>query len=461
MKLTHKLFYRFTAILLVLVVLALPSCKKYVEVGIAPDKLTDEQTYSSDASATSYVLSLYSYFPSVYNIGYFTLLGGVLSDELQYTGSDADLQSFNQSAVASASITLGNYLWNYPYQVIRQTNLAISGITGSTAITSATKNQLLGEAKFFRAYTYFYLVNYEGAVPLSLNPSGLENANLPRSSTDAVYSQIISDLKEAQASLPEAYAGTASTKARVNKWAATALLAKVYLYRNDYVNADLQSTMVIGSGVYTLPALSNTFINTSSETILQFQTFYGYSTFGSSFRSSTSAANIAPPAYVLHPTFTKSFETGDNRKTSWVDSTTYNAVKYYRINKYKLSVATAGNEYNIVLRLGEQYLIRAEARAQQNNISGSATDLNMVRNRAGLGNTTAITQAALLTAIANERKVELFGEYANRWFDLKRTGRVDAVLAPLKSTWKSTGALMPIPYTQLLLNTNLTQNPGY
>jgi hypothetical protein len=125
--------------------------------------------------------------------------------------------------------------------------------------------------------------------------------------------------------------------------------------------------------------------------------------------------------------------------------------------------ATAGNENSVILRLAEQYLIRAEARAQINsNLAGSQSDLNKVRNRAGLANTTATTQSTLLTAIANERKVELFGEFSHRWFDLVRTGQVNTVIGALKpTTWKPTAVLMPVPYSQILLNTNLIQNTGY
>ena len=126
--------------------------------------------------------------------------------------------------------------------------------------------------------------------------------------------------------------------------------------------------------------------------------------------------------------------------------------------------ATAGNEYNVLLRLAEQYLIRAEARAQRDKITGSgsaAEDLNVVRSRAGLLGTTATTKTAMLLAIENERAHELFSELGHRWFDLKRTGRADAVLGPQKATWTSTAVLFPIPASQILYNNKLNQNLGY
>jgi hypothetical protein len=120
----------------------------------------------------------------------------------------------------------------------------------------------------------------------------------------------------------------------------------------------------------------------------------------------------------------------------------------------------------MVFRLAEQYLIRAEARAQQGNVSGSQSDLNAIRTRAGLPNTTANDKASLLTAIQHERQVEMFTEWGHRWFDLKRTGTIDAVMsviAPAKGggAWNSNKALLPLPLGDLQADQNLTQNPGY
>lgn len=447
--------------LLTVMMLSSTSCKKYVDVGVSPNLVSTTQAFNSDASATSTIVSLYSYYPTTSGIRYASVLGGISSDEMQYTSSDASVQQFAQDALVNTNSYSENYLWSYAYQVVRETNLAINGINSSASISAAAKSQLLGEAKFMRAFTYFYLVNFFGGVPLSLDPVELNNATLPRATTQAVYTQIITDLKDAVNLLPANYAGIANFKARPNKWAAAALLARVYLYNKDYVNAEALSTQVIGSGTYTLPAPSSAFINTSPEVILQFATQFGYSIFGSPFGAANTSTNVVLPTYALYPNFTKLFEKGDTRKTNWVDSLNYNGTKYYRIAKYKLATATAGNEYNVVLRLAEQYLIRAEARAQQGNIAGAQADINVVRTRAGLPNTTAATQGDLLTAIAAERKVELFGELAHRWFDLKRTGQTGKVLSPLKPTYKATSDLFPIPYSQLLINPALNQNPGY
>ncbi len=123
------------------------------------------------------------------------------------------------------------------------------------------------------------------------------------------------------------------------------------------------------------------------------------------------------------------------------------------------------SEYIMVLRLGEQYLIRAEARAEQNNMSGAIADLNVIRNRAGLFNYTGPSDLqSVLTAILHERQVELFTEWGHRWFDLKRTGSLNSLLGSPGNicqakggTWSPDWALLPIALGEIQTNSHLTQ----
>ena len=163
-----------------------------------------------------------------------------------------------------------------------------------------------------------------------------------------------------------------------------------------------------------------------------------------------------------------SFEANDNRKVigKWVKSVTVNNITYYYPFKYKIGrVNVPASEYSMVLRLAEVFLIRAEARAQQNIIDGAKFDINLIRTRAGLGNTTADDKASLLAAILHERQVELFTEWGHRWFDMKRSESLDAIMTPICTqkggTWMTTAQLYPIPTFELGLNSNLIQNPGY
>jgi hypothetical protein len=169
------------------------------------------------------------------------------------------------------------------------------------------------------------------------------------------------------------------------------------------------------------------------------------------------------PAYTLRNETYQSFESAaDLRRSSWTITKTIAGKIYYGINKYKVNTGT-GNEYSVALRLAELYLIRAEARAQQGNLGTAKADLDMIRTRAALPAVSAsLTQAQMLAAIEQERKVELFGEWGHRWLDLKRTSRADAVIGAIKpATYKPTSVLYPVPQSQILLNNSLTQNPSY
>jgi hypothetical protein len=147
-------------------------------------------------------------------------------------------------------------------------------------------------------------------------------------------------------------------------------------------------------------------------------------------------------------------------------------IPYYYTFKYRIGSTNGTStpvEYTTVLRLAEQYLIRAEARARQGNMTGGAADLNIIRNRAGLSNYSgAMDQTSLINAIMHERQIELFAEWGHRWFDLIRTGSVDTVLGSPGNvcqskggTWSSNSKLYPISQTELTNDPNLTQNPAY
>jgi starch-binding outer membrane protein, SusD/RagB family len=140
---------------------------------------------------------------------------------------------------------------------------------------------------------------------------------------------------------------------------------------------------------------------------------------------------------------------------------------YYYPFKYKSSVLNSPvTEYLMMMRLGEQYLIRAEARVQKNDFVGAKADINIIRKRAGLANTSANDKSSLLAAVLHERQVELFSEWGHRWFDLKRTGAADSVMSivtPQKGggVWKAYQKYYPIPLSEIQSNPNLNQNLGY
>ncbi|MBS1603187.1 MAG: RagB/SusD family nutrient uptake outer membrane protein [Bacteroidetes bacterium] len=437
------------------------SCKKYVDAGAPVNALTVDKIYNDSLSTLGVVLSLYSGSATNGVNGQNLILNtcqyGAMSADDGYYFNDASYDPYRTNTLSG---NLGNVIYTYAYPVINIANNAIAGIGGSN-FSTAFKNQLLGECKFWRAYAYFILVNYYGDVPLITSTDVTANATKPRTPSAQVYEQVVADLKDAEALLQPSY--PSAERARVNRLAASALLARVYLYQKNWAAAETEATAVIGSGTYSLEAnLNNVFVKTSNETIWQIISNVSAGITGVTRMGRSWLPPSTTPVFVLYDTLAKTFETGDLRMSNWTRSLSYNGTTFYYPYKYKIrTTSVSGNEYSVMLRLAEQYLIRSEARAMQNNIAGAQADIDAVRARAGLPATTAATQADLLTALEKERWTELFTEMSERWLNLKRTGRIDAVLSKTKPQWQSYQALYPIPISEITANPKLTQNAGY
>lgn len=467
----------FSILLVLASGISLFSCKKYVDAGTPVNLLTPDKVFSDSTATLGAVLALYSnaningtsLYPTIGSASliYDLCMYGAMSADEAYLYNNSYYDPYRTNTLA-ASANPGNVIYPFPYQAVNIADKDIEGISGSSALSTPLKNQLIGECEFWRAYAYFNLVNYFGDVPLVTTTNVAANAALPRTPATDVYKQIIADLADAKAKVSVAY--PSAEKARVNQATVYALLARVYLYQQKWDSAEYYATQVIGSGNYSLePDLNNVFIKTSKETIWQTISHVSAGTSGVTKMGVSWIPSGTVPIFVLYDTLAKTFETGDQRLANWTKSMTYNGSTFYYPYKYKIRVNTAsGNEYNVMFRLAEQYFIRSEARAMQNNLSGAQDDLNMVRNRAGLANTTAATQADLLLALEHERWVELFTEMSDRWYNLKRTGRIDAVLPLTKAAlftpqnpWQPFQALYPIPLSEITSNPRLTQNPLY
>jgi hypothetical protein len=182
---------------------------------------------------------------------------------------------------------------------------------------------------------------------------------------------------------------------------------------------------------------------------------------------------IPYPSYPLFISLTNNlinaFDTGDLRKKAWIDSSKDNNnnnfyyPRKYIIDRGQIRINNPVPQYYTLFRLAEQYLLRAEARAQQSKLPEAIADINVIRTRAGLPSLpNTLSQAQTMTAIEQENRIEFFAEWGHRWLDLKRWGRADAVLGPIKgSNWQTTDQLYPIPQRELITDPNLTQNPGY
>jgi starch-binding outer membrane protein, SusD/RagB family len=341
--------------------------------------------------------------------------------------------------------------------------------------TPATQQQLRGEAKVLRAFFYFYLVNLFGDVPIVTSTDFTVNSVVKRSPVSAVYEQIIADLEDAKSLLSDNYLDgnlqkySVPERVRPTKWAASALLARAYLFNNEYQNAESEATAVIGNtSLFGLSLLSEVFQKNSNEAIWQLQPVTPNHNTEEGWLfvlPETGPDSYSWPVY-LDSAFLGEFETGDERKNSWIGSVAIGSETFSYPYKYKeATFGSAVTEYLMVFRLAEQYLIRAEAKAQQNDMAGGLSDLNAIRNRASLANSDATDQSSLLKAIMQERQVELFTEWANRWLDLKRTNSIDAIMTDATirkgGEWNNYQQLYPLPLSDIQRNPNLTQNTGY
>jgi hypothetical protein len=440
------------------------ACEEFVNIDPPRTDLTKAVVFKNDATANAAMIDIYYGMMltgfasgSTSSITYF----GTFSSDEQLCYSVDIVQEFSDNELTQQNgFVLA--LWSEMFKTIFKANSLIEGIAESRSVSEGLKIQLVGEAKFIRAFCYFYLVNLFGDVPLVVTTDYITNANIPRTPSVEVYQQIIKDLIDAQNVLPRNYAFAGNERVRANSWAATALLARTYLHIEEWNSAELEATKIIqNTTLFTLvPGLDSVFHKNSTEAILQFHTTFwpnDYLTFR------VYAENGGPTDGAFRPAFLNNFEANDQRLTQWVRSVDAGGTMYFYPGKYQNH--TKAEEYSTLFRLAEIYLIRAEARAQlDNNINGSREDLNTIRQRAGLGETLAHDKATLIAAIEHERIVELFTEQGLRWMDLKRTDRADAVLAPIKgSTWQSTDVLYPIPLSQLLNDPAMkdAQNPGY
>jgi len=490
-------------ILVIFLSLFSSSCKKLVETEPPSIYLTGTNVFSNDATAIAVLNGIYINLNAngqpIQGVQSISLLAGLGADELKlYDG----VTSFNYLSYYKNQLTevldvasAGSEHWSPLYNYVFKCNAAIEGLEHNNVLTPIVRTQLLGEAKFLRAFFYFYLVNLFGDVPLALTTDPEKNTLLARSHKEDVYKQIVADLQDAENNLSEKYLnetllGSTIERVRPTKWAAASLLARVYLYLGEWGKAETKATFVINNNaLFELPPLNNVFLKNSRESIWQLQpTDINFNTVEAQVLViPPSGPNAGANPVYLSDTLLNSFEPGDLRAKNgnWVDTTIFaltnslnDTVAY--ANKYKLnlldttistSTGTANlKEYFMMLRLAEQYLIRAEARAQLGNINGGIDDLNTVRSRAfsPAKPTDANNKETLLARILHERQVELFMEWGHRWLDLKRVGQIDNVMngiTPLKSNgdpWMPYQQWYPLPlYSDLRIAPNLVQNEGY
>jgi hypothetical protein len=480
--------------LLVLVLLGLNSCEKFLELepesqGIAVSNTSSDSIFFKSATEAEAALAgAYADFKNEYfELDYF-VNGDAQSDDA-YAGADnpANFQIDDYKLDATNSNVSRD--WRYLYATIGKCNTVINNVNAvnDPAMSAARKTEIIGEASFIRAFMYFQAVQLWGDVPLQLKEvKTISAATLDeiypqifpaRSPQAEVYAQIIADLETALANVPV----SGAHKGFVTKGAVNAVLAKVYATQSpqDWNKVKQYCDAVIAGGYTLLPdydqlwALGN---ENTSESIFEINYNGGApdGNWGTKMFRGLDWKKFNIPSNDLLGLFDAE---GDGKRKSasvifdnvsgkWSDPH-WPQTQYPFVNKWR-NFQEGSNQNYIFIRLADILLLKAEALNELGDQAGAAALVNQVRARVNLAATTATSQADMRLAIAKERRLELAFE-GHRWFDLKRTGRAIEVMnnvkgvngASLNYNLTPERLVWPIPQAELDKNIKLRQNSGY
>lgn len=361
----------------------------------------------------------------------FDLFGGELTTK-QSTNS---LDLIN--SLASANNSLIKEAWQGYYKALMQVNNVYS--IAQDLPEGSQKNQVLGECHYFRAYIHLCLVTRYGDVPLMKENT---DAKVSRTPAAEVWAFIKDELDKSIGLL-----GTPTTTAYLSKDAATALRARVALYTGDKTLAKNLAESLIADARYGLDSYDKIFRGGNNKEVifafscLTIESSIAISTLFYSYNHPNSGSYVYAPAKEVMNMFADT----DTRKE--VSITTMDNLNF--MNKYPSG--QKGTDPVVISRIGEMYLISAEAQGLANGLSR----LNDLRAFRGLPAVYPGTEAAFIDAILDERRHELLCE-GHRWYDLVRLGKAVEKLGILEHM-----TLMPIPEAERQVNKNLTQNKGY
>ncbi len=430
----------------------LTSCANYLDVKPL-ESISDTQTIYDKTSSETAIRGVYSALASGNYYGTtFQSIGYLSGDNIQWTGSQSQVQEFINKKVNAENSTISG-AWTAIYVTINRANNVLAKVPTVTdpLLTDALKNQIIGEAYFIRALAYFDLARTWGGVPIVTKPtaSPTENRGIGRSTQAETYAQVLKDLEAAEPLLP-----ATTDRYRATRKTVWALRARYHLYQKEWAKAEEYATKLLTDTNYRLLKPFNAFFANDARGTKEsvFEIFYSANepnAHRNQWQPQTNggtrqwAPNDAIVALLNDPTVggTRSTLVAKDNQNRWYGNL------YYR---------TPATDPSYVIRIAELYLIRSEARANQDKIADALADLNAVRDRAGIAASTASTKDNVLLAIENERRVE-FALEPHRWYDIVRTGRAAQVF----NLSDANRFVLPIPAGELLIDKSLVQNKGY
>ncbi|MGJ1363612.1 RagB/SusD family nutrient uptake outer membrane protein [Sphingobacterium spiritivorum] len=447
--------------LITMIVTLSTSCNKFLDRD-PMGQIAQDQFFNSETNANAAVLGAYRTMMNSFSFGQSIVIVPEFSaGHVRHSASFPEYQNFAEHKIQAINPWTAN-MWQAVYATINAANQIIEEVPNMTPamITGEKKNIFVGEAKFIRALNYFFLVRAFNKVPLKLTYTKEgDNFDIPESGKEAIYTQIVNDLTEAVAALPQANPNTGdAAKGRASYWAAKALLAKVYLYQaaftNDYKKAaDLANEIITTAGFGLVTDFSTIWTTqNTNEAIFEIQ----FDDQATNPLAAVANDNASVLFFAKDSTIQDLYSPQDKRRAFTVKKGSKNN---YFMGKFPNFSPASQNL--TVIRLAEIYLIHAEAQARVDNSVSTAAynSLKAVQDRAGVTVpiSTYSNLEAFITAVQEEKEKELMFE-GETWFDYSRT---KLALRKYDTLTDERYLLYPIPSAQIALGTGLTQNPGY
>lgn len=397
------------------------------------------------------------------------IAGDFTADYIQFNGTFNDYRELGTKQITAANGAV-DALWGGLYRTIYVANFMLENLPKVAGVPEATRKQVTAEARFLRGFANFIGAYTYGDIPQVTTTAQSANRTISRTSRATILASVLADYQAALTDLPDVSSGSTNITTNatfLNKVSCQAAMARFYLYQKNWAKAEELATSVINSGVYKLETNYVDIVTRdfTGESILE----VGYNLSDDPGTSTFGLNNILVGRREVIPSnqlvlLLTSAEAGTRQQTITFDSKNLRGSDNgWTVRKY--GTASEDNNNIVLIRLAEMYLIRAEARAQlgrQTGATGAVADLNVLRTRAKAPAITTTVQADVLLAVERERVYELAFE-GHRWYDLVRTGRVQAVMSAFSSNWNSRYELWPIPQREIQQNPALSgqQNPGY
>ena len=479
--------------------LALVSCNKVIET---EPEFTKERSQLF-TTITDYEYSLTGTYALLKQTGYFgsggqttstwSNLPDMMTDNLVQTGEDLGNWTGQVNWVYAADDDDIAVAYQAAYLVIRQANITLNNLDQFSSTMGTAVNRIKGQALAIRGMAHFDLLRYWG-VNFDRNSTALGIAYVTtedkeirpsRLTVKATYDSIFNDMRDAEVLLGavDKSINTATNRTSIDVNGVRALLARIYLYAKDYVNAEAYASLAITAfPLATSITFPQIWKDESQAEVLWAVSFNaGEGSPSSGIHIASSNRNRFRPSNPLVALYNQSNDLRFSPYFASRPSGRVSAANPRTILPFAGSTRKIVNKFigrgsftdNVVnwkaLRTGEMYLIRAEARAMQGAAKEvqALSDLNTLRAARISGFTPGVFAGqALLDEIQIERRRELFAE-GHRWFDLKRStrtiNRTDRSLTSTRVTLAPTARewVWPIPQVEIDANPNMQQSPGY